>query len=87
MTRSGKARHEDHEAETRQEASWLLSQQFWGPRAVPDPAGRHLLSGGFAGPHPAAGAAAPLPHGGDSAMHHQVGLAGPGGGAGAPRVR
>lgn len=33
------------------------------PRAVPDPAGRHFLSGGAARPHPAAGAAAPLPYG------------------------
>lgn len=72
--RSLEARHEDHEAETRKEASELLPQQLRSPRAVPDPPGRYLLSGGAAGSHPAAGAAAPLPDGGDAAVHYQVGL-------------
>uniref|UniRef100_A0A8D2CR05 Uncharacterized protein n=1 Tax=Sciurus vulgaris TaxID=55149 RepID=A0A8D2CR05_SCIVU len=63
--------HEDHQAETRQEASWLLPQQVCSPRPVPDPAGWHLLSGGSAELHPAVGAAVPLPYGGDTAVHHQ----------------
>lgn len=70
------SRHEDHQAETRQEASWLFPQQFRSPRALPDPSRWHILPGGAAGSHPAAGAAAPLPHGRDPAVHHEVGLRG-----------
>lgn len=85
--RSGETKHEDHEAETCEETPRLLPQQFRSSRAVPDPARRHLLPGGATGPHPAAGAAAPLPYGGDAAVHHQVGLpGGGGGGAGNQRV-